>query len=91
MNKPDEFTLELRKLINKHSIENLCDVPDYILAEMITGLIVTIGKDVKRTLDWHGIVELMEITDYQKEIKAILHRIIELKELILSAIQRLRS
>jgi len=54
MNKPDEFTLELKHLINKHSMENFCDMPDFILAEMITEFIVNTGVHIKRNLDWHG-------------------------------------
>ncbi len=54
MDKPDEFTRELKELINKHSIENFCDMPDYILAEMITSFIVNTGTHIKRNLDWHG-------------------------------------
>lgn len=54
MEKPDKFTKELKELINKHSMENLCDMPDYILAEMITEFITTFGFHMKRNLDWHG-------------------------------------
>ncbi len=50
----EEFRKELKQLINKHSIENLCDMPDFLLAEMIYGLIKTIGKCSKANLDCHG-------------------------------------
>ena len=49
-----EFQKELEKLINKHSIENECDVPDFLLAEMICDFIIDIGGSIKKTLDWHG-------------------------------------
>lgn len=52
--KIDNFQKELEGLINKHSIENECDVPDFILAEMVVGFIQSIGPQVKKTLDWHG-------------------------------------
>jgi len=44
----------LEELINKHSIENEVDVPDFILAEMICGFVQSIGPQIKRALDWHG-------------------------------------
>jgi len=48
------FKKDLETLINKHSIENECDVPDFILAEMIVNFIKAIGTPIKKTLDWHG-------------------------------------
>ena len=58
-NEPKEanlksFTSGLESLINLYSMENWCDVPDFILAEMITDFIVTTGKSIKKTLTWHG-------------------------------------
>lgn len=50
----EEFQKELEHLINKHSIENICDMPDFLLAQMIVNIIVAIGNPVKKTLDWHG-------------------------------------
>ena len=48
------FQIELENLINKHSIENEVDMPDFLLAEMICRFITAVGKPVKETLDWHG-------------------------------------
>jgi len=53
-NAMDGFEKELATLINKHSIENRCDVPDFLLAEMIVNFIQAIGEPIKKTLDWHG-------------------------------------
>lgn len=50
----EKFKKELENLINRHRIENKCDMPDFILAEMICGIIKEIGFSVKKTLDWHG-------------------------------------
>ena len=50
----DDFKIELEQLINQHSIENYCDMPDFILAEMLCNLIQTIGESSKKNLDWHG-------------------------------------
>ena len=49
-----QFKKELERLLNSHSIENECDVPDFLLAEMIIGFIQAIGLPIKKTLDWHG-------------------------------------
>lgn len=48
------FKKELEGLINKYSIENEADVPDFILAEMICCFIESVGPSIKKTLDWHG-------------------------------------
>lgn len=50
----EKFKDELRILINNHSIENKCDMPDFILAEMICNIIESAGKCIKKNLDWHG-------------------------------------
>jgi len=49
-----EFKKELEELLNSHSIENECDMPDFLLAEMIVGFIQAVGQPIKKTLDWHG-------------------------------------
>lgn len=48
------FTKELQALINKHGVENTCDIPDFLLAELVVAFIQTVGVSVKKTLDWHG-------------------------------------
>jgi len=50
----EEFKKELRHLINRHSIENVADIPDFILSDMICRMIEAMGPCVKQTLDWHG-------------------------------------
>jgi hypothetical protein len=50
----EDFRKELKDLINKYSIENIGDVPDFILAEMVCCFIESICPQIKRTLDWHG-------------------------------------
>jgi len=52
MNK--EFKKDIERLINKHCVENDCDMPDFILAEMICNMIESFGKSMKKNLDWHG-------------------------------------
>ena len=50
-----EFRNELKQLINKHSIENEVDMPDFLLADMLCRVIKAIGNPIKSTLDWHGV------------------------------------
>ena len=50
----EEFESELTTLINKHAIENIVDMPDYILASMICRMILAIGPSIKENNAWHG-------------------------------------
>jgi hypothetical protein len=51
---PKEFQEDLTNLINKHCVENACDMPDFLLAEMIVKFIQSCGEQIKKNLDWHG-------------------------------------
>ena len=51
---PKTFGRELTELLNKHSIENVVDMPDFLLAGMICRMIEAMGPSIKKTLDWHG-------------------------------------
>jgi hypothetical protein len=48
------FRREIESAINRHSIENVVDMPDFILAGMICRMIEAMGPSIKKTLDWHG-------------------------------------
>jgi len=61
------FTKSLEGIINEYSMENWCDIPDFILAEMITKFIVTTGKSVKKTLTWHGTDSICHNIEVRKE------------------------
>ena len=50
----EEFERQLTLLINRHSLENVADMPDYIMARMICRMIEAMGPHIKETLDWHG-------------------------------------
>ena len=50
----EAFEKELTELLNKHSIENVADMPDFLLARMICRMIEAMGQIIKKTLDWHG-------------------------------------
>lgn len=47
------FQKELEELINKHSIENKCDMPDFLLAEMVCRFISVCGSSIKKNVAWH--------------------------------------
>lgn len=49
-----QFREELKYLINKHSIENECSMPDFLIVEMIVNFIQSVGEPIKKNLDWHG-------------------------------------
>jgi len=50
----EAFEKELTHLINRHSIEDVADVPDFVLAGMICRMIEAMGTSINKTLDWHG-------------------------------------
>lgn len=50
----EAFEKELEELINKHSIENTVDMPDFVLAGMVCRMIEAMGPSIKKNLDWHG-------------------------------------
>ena len=45
----DEFEKELTHLINRHSIENEVDMPDFMLARMLCATIESMGASIKKT------------------------------------------
>ena len=49
MNK--QFKEELKNLINRYNVENVCDMPDYLLAEMIVNFIEAVGEPIKKNLE----------------------------------------
>jgi len=48
------FKKELTDLINRCCIENSSRIPDFLLAELVTGIIVNSGSTFKKILEWHG-------------------------------------
>lgn len=49
-----EFKKELTTLLNTYCIENICDMPDFLLAEMLVNFVEAVGDPLKKNLDWHG-------------------------------------
>ncbi len=69
------FEKELVDLLDKHSVENECDIPDFLLAEMIVKVIRSIGPQIKRTLDWHGCDSICHPAQPDKPIVGEYHEI----------------
>ena len=52
--KLESFRKDLEQLLNKYSMENFWDMPDFLMAEMITCFIENTGHVMKNNLNWHG-------------------------------------
>jgi len=49
-----EIKKDLEELFNNHSCEEWCDMPDFMMAEMVMAFLVNCGSYIKQNLDWHG-------------------------------------
>ena len=49
-----KFKKELEQLINRHSLENGSDTPDFILAEFLVDCLLAVNKMVNRRDEWYG-------------------------------------
>jgi len=49
-----EFRAELEKLVNKHSMENGSNTPDFVLAEFLHDCLQAFDEAVVRRTKWHG-------------------------------------
>lgn len=54
MKKLQFFKEDLEQIINRHSVENEWDMPDFLMAEFIAQFIISAGPVMKKNLDWHG-------------------------------------
>jgi hypothetical protein len=50
----DNFKDELEELINKYSLENGSNTPDFILAEYLTVCLLTYNETVLARSSWYG-------------------------------------
>lgn len=50
----EPFERELERLINRHSVENESDTPDYILAEYLRNCLDLFQIAVRKRDAWHG-------------------------------------
>ena len=54
-----EFKDELEDLINKHSIDNECETPDFILAAMLGGWLIAYREGMRENIKWHSTWQTM--------------------------------
>lgn len=52
--KWDDFEKDLEVLLNRHSVDNECNTPDFLLAEKITADLKTQASLITRRENWHG-------------------------------------
>lgn len=50
----ETFEEELRTLLNRHSWDTRTNVPDFILADHLTGELRNLSALVKKNDEWHG-------------------------------------
>lgn len=48
----DSFENDLRKIINKWSVENLLDMPDFVIAAMVISFLEAVGNAKDATQEW---------------------------------------
>jgi hypothetical protein len=58
--EPNEetFRSQLEHLINRFSMENGCNTPDFILADYLADCLQAFDKAVNRRDTWHGVEEM---------------------------------
>ena len=58
MNKEQEkletIKRELAQVINRHSLENVCDTPDFVLAEVMLDALMGFGVATRKRDRWYG-------------------------------------
>jgi hypothetical protein len=52
-----QFKEELRDLINRHSLENGSDTPDFILTEYLIECLKNFNKITKKRSNWYNNIE----------------------------------
>jgi hypothetical protein len=55
-----EFKKDLENLLNKYSIDNDCNTPDFILAEHLVGCIEILKQTNFKNHRWHGNTSLTD-------------------------------
>ena len=53
-NYPPSLRVELTALLNRHSRENTSGTPDYILAEMVLGVLDVYDETIAKRAKWRG-------------------------------------
>lgn len=58
-----DFEKELAALINRHSIENETDTPDFILARYINDCLNALGTLIDKRDNWSSVDNVQEVND----------------------------
>ena len=56
-NNQERFRTDLEKLINKYSVENNSNTPDYILADYLIECLHNLDKVINKRASWYGFKE----------------------------------
>jgi hypothetical protein len=64
---PNDFKMELQQLINKHSLEGMCDMPDFIMAAAVCDFLDTLSAAVVRRDAWFDITPFNTTTELSQE------------------------
>lgn len=49
-----KFKKQLTHLINQHSLENMLEMPDFIMADLITNILINLHLSRLHNDNWHG-------------------------------------
>jgi hypothetical protein len=63
------FQEELRALLNRHSLDNACNTPDFILAGMLTEHLEAYRKTVLANMKWHEPKAIGQAGQMQSPVK----------------------
>lgn len=58
-----QFEMDLEKLINKHSLENSSNTPDYILAKYLYNCLDNFNRTIKEREEWHDNGTILKLVD----------------------------
>lgn len=61
--KPSKFETELASLLNRHSMENGSDTPDFILAQYLTRQLEVFNEITNTRKRWYGDDSLLDTVD----------------------------
>lgn len=50
----ENFKKQLTEIINQNSLENLCDMPDYMIADFLLDTFIHMSAAVKKRDAWYG-------------------------------------
>lgn len=50
----EDFTKDLRELLNKHSIDTMTGTPDFILEEFISRMLINYTDAIRKSVGWRG-------------------------------------